>query len=82
MQVVLADVDYEEAKAAAERLVQKGMEAHAVKCDVRHKSDVDALITEVVSWGGRIDIMVANAGEKQPLCLCAPARSNSWDMTL
>uniref|UniRef100_A0A7S0RWB7 Ketoreductase domain-containing protein n=1 Tax=Chlamydomonas leiostraca TaxID=1034604 RepID=A0A7S0RWB7_9CHLO len=60
--VVLADIDEAEAQAAAGRMMQEGMSAHAIKCDVRHKSEVDAMITDTVAWGGRLDIMVANAG--------------------
>ncbi len=37
-------------------------EALAVRCDVRLKADVDALVQQTVGWAQYLDIFVANAG--------------------
>ncbi|GLC73142.1 hypothetical protein PLESTF_001336600 [Pleodorina starrii] len=60
--VVLADVDLPTAQRSAHELVAAGHAAHAVKCDVRLKTDCEAAVASAVAQWGKLDIMVANAG--------------------
>ena len=55
--VVVADVDFEGASAAA-----RDIGATAVACDVSRESDVKQLVDRVVADHGRIDIFCSNAG--------------------
>jgi len=55
--VVLADVDDARGQALAHTLG-----AQYVHCDVGDKTQVDALVAQVLAWHGRIDVLVNNAG--------------------
>jgi 3-oxoacyl-[acyl-carrier protein] reductase len=60
--VVLGDLDLDATQAAAERLGGADV-ATAVRCDVTRAADVDALVDAAVTrFGGRLDVMVNNAG--------------------
>jgi 3-oxoacyl-[acyl-carrier protein] reductase len=59
--VVLGDLDVDATEAATERLGGHDVAA-AVRCDVAHAADVDALVSTAVERFGGLDIMVNNAG--------------------
>lgn len=82
-QVVLADVDLDGARKSAEILKSEGFQASAVKCDVRHRADVDAAVQSAVEQFGGLDIAVANAGESLVFeCIGCAAIPNSDRDTL
>ena len=58
--VVLADINNAEQEVATLRAA--GYEAHFVRTDVSCETDVAALIEQVISRYGRIDVLVNNAG--------------------
>lgn len=60
--VVLADIQDAQGQSLAQELIAQGQQASYVHCDVGHKSDVDALVTQVLKQYGRIDVLVSNAG--------------------
>ncbi len=60
--VVLADINAEAAKVAADAIVASGGQAIACACDVGSKRDVEALVSLAVSAHGRVDLLVNNAG--------------------
>jgi glucose 1-dehydrogenase len=60
--VLLADLNGEAVKQAAEALRADGKKAAHSPCDVSRKSDVDRAVAAAVEAFGRIDILVANAG--------------------
>jgi glucose 1-dehydrogenase len=60
--VVLADVNADAAKRAAESLSAQGRQCAHVACDVSRKADVDRAVAAAVETFGRLDILVANAG--------------------
>ena len=61
--IVVADMDYGSAKAAAGRVRQRGARsAFGVACDVSDRDAVETLIGETVRRYGRIDVLVNNAG--------------------
>ncbi len=65
--VVVADVNGQGARDVAQAL---GANAMHVACDVTRKSEVDAMVGEVVARYGGLDIMVNNAGfthKRQPM---------------
>ncbi len=60
--VVIADLNLEAAKAAADDIVKNGGTAMAVAMDVTNEEQVNAGVAEVVSAYGGVDVLVSNAG--------------------
>jgi len=60
--VVVADLNLENAEKVAAEVNSSGGKAIAVKCDVSQKSEVDRLIEKTISEFGQLDILVNNAG--------------------
>ena len=60
--VVIADLNFTAARAAAEELDSSGERVIAVAMDVTSESDVESGMAAAVSALGRIDILVSNAG--------------------
>ena len=59
-QVVIADLDIEQAESAAAALDPR--RAIGVRCDVTSEADVNALVEMTVQHFGRLDVYVNNAG--------------------
>jgi 3-oxoacyl-[acyl-carrier protein] reductase len=55
-------VHYRSSEAAARELVAKLPDALAVKADLAHSEEIDALIAGLKQEAGRIDVLVNNAG--------------------
>lgn len=68
--IFLVDIDIEEAEKAASQL-----EAEALWCDVTDPDAVDAMVGEIVSKCGHLDIAFCNAG----ICINAPASEMTFD---
>ncbi len=60
--VVLADIDEDAVRAAADELVAAGHEALGVGCDVADETQVAALVDRTVDAFGRLDMAFNNAG--------------------
>ncbi len=60
--VVVADIDADAARAAAEAITAGGAEAIAAKADVSRRDSVAAVVELAVATYGRLDIQVSNAG--------------------
>lgn len=60
--VVIADVDVEHGQALAAELGSRGGKVHFVRTDVGDARDAGALIDATLEWGGRLDVLVNNAG--------------------
>src|ERR671925_1138520 len=63
--VVLADVQEEAVRAAAEQLEASGRKALALRCDVSDDGQVASRIERTVSSFGRLDVAFNNAGIMQ-----------------
>ncbi len=60
--VVIADLNAEAAKAAADQLVAAGGKALGVAVDVTNEAQVDAAVQSAIQAFGAIDILISNAG--------------------
>ena len=60
--VVLADIDEVRGRAAAEGIEAAGSRALFVRSDVGDAHDAGALVDATLEWGGRLDVLVNNAG--------------------
>jgi len=76
--VVFADIDVQQAEAAATEARNSGAKAIGVKCDVTAREEVGALIARTVSEFGKLDVMFNNAGLNhiQPFL---ETTEDSWD---
>ncbi len=60
--VVVTDVDLEDARRVAQEIEELGRKTRAIQADVSQREAVQQLVGEAVSLFGRIDILVNNAG--------------------
>jgi NAD(P)-dependent dehydrogenase (short-subunit alcohol dehydrogenase family) len=77
--VVLADVQENVVRSAAEELVSTGHKAIAVRCNVADEADVAAMVEKAVSTFGRLDAAFNNAGVQSPAVETADASSEEFD---
>lgn len=61
--VVVADVDLDEAQGVADEIAAKDGKAMAVKVNVTDRASINAMVQTVLDhFGGRIDVLINNAG--------------------
>src|SRR5438093_13182360 len=77
--VVLADIDENAVRSAAEELVSAGHKAIAVRCNVAEEADVAAMIEQTVSTFGRLDAAYNNAGVQSPAVETADASGEEFE---
>lgn len=63
--VVVSDIRLEAAQATAARIRELGGEALALEHDVTHEADWEAVLAEVITTCGGLDVLVNNAGIEQ-----------------
>jgi NAD(P)-dependent dehydrogenase (short-subunit alcohol dehydrogenase family) len=61
--VVVSDIDLPGANEVVSGIESRGGSAIAVKCDVKSKEDIAAMIEKTIATYGKIDILVNNAGD-------------------
>jgi NAD(P)-dependent dehydrogenase (short-subunit alcohol dehydrogenase family) len=79
--VVIADIDEENGKKAADNIGDNGGEAQFIRCDVSSVKDITSLVEETVQKFQRIDVVINNAGISEfsdPMQLTA----DDWDRVL
>ena len=77
--VVLADVNENAVRSAAEELVSAGHKAIAVRCNVADEAEVAAMATHTVSTFGRLDAAYNNAGVQSPAVEMADASGEEFE---
>src|SRR5438477_1338534 len=77
--VVLADIDENAVRSAAEELVCAGHKAMAVRCNVADEAEVAAMIEQTVSTFGRLDAAYNNAGVQSPAVETTDASGEEFD---
>jgi NAD(P)-dependent dehydrogenase (short-subunit alcohol dehydrogenase family) len=77
--VVLADINEEAARSAAEALNAAAHKTIAVRCDVTDEAQVAAMVDRTVSAFGRLDAAFNNAGVNSPYMETADASGEEFD---
>lgn len=80
--VVLADVNLEAVKAAAQNLVAARHRAIAVRCDVSDDAQVAAMVGRTVAEFGRLDAAFNNAGVMACIAPTAESTREDWDRVI
>jgi NAD(P)-dependent dehydrogenase (short-subunit alcohol dehydrogenase family) len=77
--VVLADINEQAIRSAAEELIAGGHRALAVRCNVADEAEVAAMVAQTVSTFGRLDAAFNNAGVMPPAVETADASGEDFD---
>jgi NAD(P)-dependent dehydrogenase (short-subunit alcohol dehydrogenase family) len=77
--VVLADIDEQAVRSAAEELVAAGKMAMATRCNVALEAEVAAMIEQTVATFGRLDAAYNNAGVQSLAVETADASGEEFD---
>jgi NAD(P)-dependent dehydrogenase (short-subunit alcohol dehydrogenase family) len=80
--VMLADVNEEAVKTAAQKLVAAGFKAIAVRCDVSDDAEVAAMVDRTVAGFGRLDAAFNNAGVMAHTAPTADSTREEWDRVI
>ena len=80
--VVIADVQEQKARAAAEKLRADGLIADAVALDITKSANVDRVFESVARDKGRLDVVVNNAGVGQTVTPVVEISDDEWDRVL
>lgn len=80
--VVIAEVDMQAARSAAQEIEALGRKALMVEVDVSNKSQVQAMVQRTLDEWGHIDILINNAGILGPTCPVVEIEEEGWDRTL
>ncbi|MFI6519749.1 SDR family NAD(P)-dependent oxidoreductase [Spirillospora sp. NPDC050679] len=77
--VVLADLDRDAVRDAAEEITGRGLRATGVACDVTDERQVEAAVRRAVTEYGRLDMAFNNAGVQAPPTDAADETADSFD---
>ena len=79
--VVIGDVDRTMMARTAAEITREGGAVRTIVCDVRRRSQVERMVSKVIEWHRRIDILmyVAGVGKLVPF---AKSDEKHWDWTL
>lgn len=80
--VVVADIKQAEATATVQLIEQAGGTAQFVRCDVGDEQQISALIDQAVHLGGRLDVIVNNAGIGGASGPLHEASNELWELML
>ena len=80
--VVLADFREDTVKAEAQKLIDAGHKAIAVRCDVSDDAQVAAMVDRTVAEFGRRDAAFNNAGVMARIAPTADSTREDWDRVI
>ncbi|GAI13499.1 unnamed protein product, partial [marine sediment metagenome] len=79
--IVIADVDTDEAEEVAQMIREMGRECLVVKCDVSSAQGVEEMVEKTMQKFGRIDILVNNAGVSS-MATMVELEEKDWDFNM
>ena len=79
--VVITDIDENQARDTAAEITAAGRRSLAIRCDVSQRAELGALVDQTVAQLGRLDIFVNNAGITRDT-LIVRMTEEQWDQVL
>lgn len=79
--VVIADIDRTMMEATVNEMCAEASESRPIFCDVRDAAQVEAMVSQVIAWHGRIDVMMYLSGIAPPAPF-AELTVATWDDTI
>jgi len=79
--VAIGDVDKPMMAQTAQEITQEGGTVRTVSCDVRRRRQVEQMVSKVIQWHGRIDVLMYVAGVAK-LVPFTESDEKHWDWTL
>ncbi len=79
--LVVVDVNLEQAEKTAQELAALGRQTMAVKVDVSNSTEVDEMVNKILDKFGKIDILVNNAGVTRDNLLLR-LKEEDWDLVI
>ncbi len=79
--VVVADINFENAKVVAQSIEDRGGQALPIKSDVTKIQEVEDMVTSAIEHFGRLNYVCYSAG-LQTYGTCETTDERNWDMTL
>ncbi len=76
--VVVQDLNLGHAEAVAGEIAAKGFQVKALAGDVADAATVEQLVAETIAWGGRLDLLVNNAGIGGPMAPVGDYPLDGW----
>lgn len=80
-QVIIPDINLENARATADMIKQKGGQSTAMKTDVTQKKEVQEMVEMTLKEFGKIDILVNNAGTDIKGAI-TELEESTWDLLM
>lgn len=80
--VVLADFREDIVKTEANKLIEAGFKAFAVRCDVSDDAEMEAAVERTVAEFGRLDAAFNNAGVMAKIVPTAESTREEWDRVI
>ena len=78
---VIADVDRKMMRQTAQEIASTGGCIRTVVCDVRQESQINRMVASVISWHGKIDILMYVAGVAEGVPFLKTGK-RLWDLTM
>jgi len=79
--VIVADLDQQQAEKVAQEIENSGAKTLAVKCDVSKSEEVEKLFSQAEKEFGKVDVLVNNAGI-YPFKGFAEMEESDWDKVM
>jgi len=80
--VVVNDIDLDDANRVVQRIMSMGRKAIPFKADVSNKTEVDSMVRESLKQLGTIDILINNAGIGGSSSLVKDISEETWDRVM
>lgn len=80
--VVVADIDFREAKKSCTQIQRLGVRTEAIRCDVSQSVDADKLVKTTIKEFGHLDVFVNNAGISGSAKPIIDMPDEEWHQTL